>query len=97
VPVGSELWPSEMHEPLLMFVCLPFIPHSPWRLSNTPKLLGMERQLHRVWQEPAGDPRFVLRELLEFTRRLPSLPPKLVRSMLYSIAGGQVPCGREKR
>jgi hypothetical protein len=30
IPVGCPLWPSSMYEPLLVFVCLPFVSHRPW-------------------------------------------------------------------
>jgi hypothetical protein len=86
VPVGTNVWSREMHEPLLIAVCLPFIPHSPWRLGDTPALLGMARELRGVWKEPNGDPRFILRELFELQRRVRTLPPKLVRRVLYSSA-----------
>jgi hypothetical protein len=87
VPVGASVWRRDMHEPLLIAVCLPFIPHSPWKLSNTPVLLGMARKLRSVWQEPTGDPRVILRELFELQRRVRTLPPKLVRRVLYSTSG----------
>jgi hypothetical protein len=94
VPVGSSVWSREMHEPLLIVgVCLPFIPHSPWKLADTPVLLGMAWELRGVWKEPAGDPRSILRELFELQRRVQTLPPKLVRRLLYSTPRQQVPCG----
>jgi hypothetical protein len=86
VPVGTNVWRREMHEPLLIAVCLPFIPHSPWRLVGTPVLLGMARELRAVWKEPSGDPRFILRQLFELERRVWSLSPKLVRRMLHSAS-----------
>jgi hypothetical protein len=30
VPTGCPFWPSGMYEPLLICVCLPFVPHRPW-------------------------------------------------------------------
>jgi hypothetical protein len=96
VPVGSTVWGSHMHEPLLIGVCLPFIPHRPWKLGNTPKLLGLARELRHVWEIPDGDPRVILRQLFELPGRLSAMSPKLVRSVLYSVSGGQVPCGDTK-
>jgi hypothetical protein len=92
VPVGSSVWGSHMHEPLLIGVCLPFIAHRPWKLGHTPKLLGLARELRHVWESPDGDPRTILRQLFELPGRLSTMSPKLVRSMLYSVPGGQVSC-----
>jgi hypothetical protein len=93
VPVGSSVWASSMHEPLLIGVCLPYIQHRPWKLGNTPKLLGMARELRHVWESSDGDPGFILRQLFELPGRLCALSPKLVRSVLYTVSGGQVSCG----
>jgi hypothetical protein len=30
IPQGCSLWPESMFEPLLIYVCLPFLPHRPW-------------------------------------------------------------------
>jgi hypothetical protein len=86
VPVGCDVWKREMHEPLLIVICLPFILHSPWKLANTPALLGLARKLHRVWAEPTGDPGSVLHELFELQRRVCTMPPKLVRQMLFTTS-----------
>jgi hypothetical protein len=95
VPVGTPgVWEKEMHEPLLIAICLPFISHSPWKLGGTPRLLALERRLRRVWKDATGDPRLVLRELLKLPRRLSGVSAELVRRVLYSAGGGQVPCGR---
>jgi hypothetical protein len=88
VPVGRDIWKREMHEPLLIAVCLPFISHSPWKLANTPALLGLARKLRHVWAEPTGDPGSVLCELFELQRRLRTMPAKLVRRVLRSAPGG---------
>jgi hypothetical protein len=97
VPVGFSVWSSEMHEPLLIAVCLPFISTRPWKLGNTPKLLGMARELRHVWDDPKGTPGFILRKLFQLPGRLRSMSPKLVRSLLYSSSGRQVSCGSSKR
>jgi hypothetical protein len=97
VPVGSSVWSQEMHEPLLITCCLPYISHSPWKLADTPVLLGMARELRGVWKEPTGDARPILRELFELQRRIRTLPPKLVHRVLYSATRRQVPCGGKER
>lgn len=93
LPVGSDLWKREMCEPLLIAVCLPLIDHSPWRLTGTPKLLGVVRELRRVREEPSWDPRFILRELCELLRWLSAMSPKLVCKMLHTSSERYLPCG----
>ena len=93
VPVGTPgVWEKEMHEPLLIAICLPFLSHSPWKIGGTPRLLALERRLHRVWKDPDGDPRLILCELLKLPRRLSGVSAELVRRVLYSAGGRQVPC-----
>jgi hypothetical protein len=84
VPVGSRFWGKEMHEPLLIIVCLPFTKHSPWKLGGSPRLLELARQLRRLWEEPDGDPGFILRKLLKLSGRLSTMPAKLVQQMLHT-------------
>ena len=96
VPVGSRVWKTQMHEPLLIAICLPFIQCRPWKLSDTLKLLGMARELRHVWQDANGDPGLILRQLFELPRRLRTMSPKLVRSMLYSATGRSVSRGGAK-
>jgi hypothetical protein len=86
IPAGIGVWSNEMFEPLLIAVCLPFIPHRPWRLAGTPKLLGVARELRRLHEEPSWDPRFVLHELCNLPRRLSTMSPMLVVRKVLHIA-----------
>jgi hypothetical protein len=88
IPTGIGVWRNEMFEPLLIAVCLPFIPHRPWRLTGTPKLLGVAWELHHLREEPSWDPRFVLRELCNLPRRLSTMSPMLVRKVLHTTTTG---------
>jgi hypothetical protein len=88
VPVGTAgVWETDMHEPLLIAVCLPFLEHSPWKIGGTPRILALGRQLRGVWKDPAGDPRIVLRKLLNIPRRLSGVSSELVRRVLHSASG----------
>jgi hypothetical protein len=85
VPVGTAgVWETNMHEPLLIALCLPFLQHSPWKIGGTPRVLALERKLRRLWKDGTGDPRIVLRELLVLSRRLSGVSPDVVRRVLYS-------------
>jgi hypothetical protein len=96
VPVGTTgVWEKQMHDPLLIaMISLPFLSHSPWKIGQTPRFwLWLERRLCRVWKDPDGDPRVILRKLLKLPRRLSGLQAELVGRVLYSTGGGQVSCG----
>ena len=83
VPVGTPgVWEKEMHEPLLIAICLPFLSHSPWKIGGTPRVLALERRLRRVWRDTTGDPRLILCELLKLPRKRSGVSAELVRRVL---------------
>jgi hypothetical protein len=41
IPVGSSLWPFNMHEPLFIGIALPFIRCRPWSLRGMPMLVEL--------------------------------------------------------
>ena len=90
LPSGAPQWPSDTHEPLVVGIVLPFIRSQPWQLRRAPKLLGMARQLRRVFQTPDGDGRPLLRELFELPNRLDSVPARVVRKLLQYAPAGSV-------
>jgi len=77
-------WNSNMFEPFMMGIIFPFIPHRPWQLRRTPKLLSVARELCRVQAENTEvDPGIILRELLRLTKRLPTMQASMVWKVLY--------------
>jgi len=77
-------WNSNMFEPFMMGIVFPFIPHRPWQLRRTPKLLAVAREVCRVSTEDTKvDPGHFLRELLCLTKRLPSMQASTVWKLLY--------------
>jgi hypothetical protein len=79
------VWPlSEQFEPLLIFVCLPYLSHSP-KLEEKEKLLEEFRRLmlrERLPEIPEVQRRDLLRKLLKRARALQPLPGSVVWSML---------------
>ena len=55
VPVGTDMWPKNMHEPLLIGILFPFISIKPWQLRNTNKMHAVGRQLRKVFQDKDVD------------------------------------------
>ena len=78
-----SFWPESMCEPLILGICFPYIPCRPWQIRRTPKLLSMGRAMSGVSSKDQMDPGDLLRKLLEFTKRLPSLPASVVWSLLF--------------
>ena len=91
LPVGHSLWPSDMHEPLLVGISLPFIRHKPWSLRSTPVLLGMGGKLRQVLESGEGTGRDILRELLSLPRRASCVSESMARGMLHLPRAGNVP------
>ena len=73
IPPYFSFWNESMFESLCIGFCFPFLRHRPWQLKRAPKLLELGRKVHVLCKENRLDPRDLLRELLRFTRRLPSL------------------------
>jgi hypothetical protein len=79
------VWPlSEQHEPLLIFVCLPFASHSPQH-EQRGKLLEefrgvmLRKELQEVPEVQRND---FLRKLLKGAPALQALPRRVVRPVL---------------
>ena len=83
VPVGTEMWSREMHEPLLIGILFPFISVKPWQLRGTPKMHAVGRQLRQVFQESAVDASNILREFWVRCVDLGDMSESVVRKLLY--------------
>lgn len=66
IPVGCPLWPDTMYEPLLVFVCLPFLSHRPWLQRERTTLEALVGKLLEpgVWEEDHNAAGSLLREFL---------------------------------
>jgi hypothetical protein len=83
VPVGTACWPSSMFEPLIIGIAFPFIRAPPWQLRSTPKMFKLGWQLRRVWAGEEMDSGNLLREFLLEYQRIRSMPPDVVRRVLF--------------
>jgi len=83
IPPGHPCWPCDMYEPLIIGVCLPFIHSDPWQLKGTPKVLALVRKLRRVFKEAEVDGGDILRQFLLECKRIRTMPPDVVRKMLF--------------
>lgn len=68
VPAGASFWNANMHEPLVIGVCLPFHRRTPWKIWRCSAILAMERKLCGMWESQDGAERDLLRKLCNLTR-----------------------------
>ncbi len=83
VPIGSNMWSTSMHEPLLIGILFPFIRCKPWQLRSTPKMHAVGRQLRQMLKETGVDASHFLREFWLCSIDLGSLSEPMVRKLLY--------------
>jgi hypothetical protein len=91
LPAGPQpLWPSDMHEPLLLGLTLPLLPFPPWQLRQTPRVLELGREVRRLWHLPGQDGGHILRELCQLAPSLASLSASMVWDLLHPTPSGQI-------
>lgn len=91
LPPGHIHWSIDQHEPLIIGFYFPYLKDEPWQLKGTPKILGMARHLQRVCKADSITTRRVLRQLWEFTRKLPEMPKHMVFQMLQGTGDDTLP------
>jgi hypothetical protein len=88
-------WNKDMHEPLIIVVCFPLLPHdrkfAPWRLKNTVLVEGTRCKLHRMQEEGDQVDWSHLRKLLLRARTIPTMPDGMARKMLRTTLRGPLP------
>ena len=65
VPVGSDIWPSTMHEPLVIALICPLLSSSPWQVKETNLPDRLKASLPRVWSAGGTFERDTLRKFWE--------------------------------
>lgn len=91
IPAGHPAWPESQHESLIVGFYFPFLSHEPWQLKGSNTILGMARRLQQVCKANPSTSGLVLRELWDFTSKLPNLPEFVVRRMLRGSQSFGVP------
>jgi hypothetical protein len=82
VDVGPDYWKDEMFESVLCGIYLPLLPCPPWTFRRSGSVLAVERKLCSVSKTESGDQGLVLRQFLNFTRRLPTMQEGVVQELL---------------
>ena len=84
-------WSKSELEPLFLGICLPYASHFPWIVRNTPKAYQVGRDVRRLLPEQDLAARNILRKFLVEGRKLPSMPPDVVRQVLYFAKSTRIP------
>ena len=96
-PAGKCFWTNDLHEPLVIALCFPFIRHQPWQLRKAPAILGVGRLLQKMWKNEEGDQRAILQKLCCCTWKLDSMPECLVREVLRGSCHYLLSQGRTRK
>ena len=65
VPIGTSVYLSSCHEPLVVSIVLPFLRTRLWHHRGTKWVFGVERELSQVWLEGLGCAQSILRQCLD--------------------------------
>ena len=82
VPIEENVWPESNFEPLILAIVLPFVSRNPWKLRKTKLVKDCEGSLQKMLKDNFVLGGNLLRELLQSTRSLETLPGSMVRGML---------------
>jgi hypothetical protein len=82
VPVGDDLWPSSMHESLMVGFIFPLLRYEPWHWRCIPFMVGLGRTLSALHKTNHHEARDLLRKLWAARSRAASLPAHMVRPLL---------------
>jgi hypothetical protein len=91
VPPGSDCWPTNMYEPVVIGIVFPFLSRAPWQLRRTPKMFQVARTMREMWEVGDLAAGHFLRKLLLDYAKLSCVPTNVVRKMLYFERGREVP------
>ncbi len=97
VPVGHSVWKKEMHEPLTLAFCFPFIEHRPWQLRRSPLLLDLGKRLREVWAENPDAEGPILRELWSLPERLSGMSASMASKVLSCKHQARVPNSQTRK
>ena len=97
IPPIHSFWSSQMFESCFLAFIFPYSRAYPWQLRNTPKLIGAQREMRRLFKTTDVAPGDILRKFYSSTERIPTLPARLVRKVLYFGSTDKISCAPARR
>jgi len=94
IPPIYPFWDTNLFESLYLAFAFPYSRHHPWQLRSTPKLLSDQRKMQSVLKSGTMAPGPLLRKFFSSTLRLPTLPKRLVRKVLYFGTYDEILCAQ---
>jgi len=91
VPVGTDVWPTRMHEPLIIGIIFPLPDRHPWSLRKTKLMADAQKELSGVWSADCSREGDYLRELCVRARDVGAMPESLAREVLQTVQERLVP------
>ena len=82
LPVGHPLWPTAMHEPLMIAVSFPYLTRQPWELRKTELMVDLGREVQHVLKEDSTVGWNILSQLCNLTREMDSMSLLRLRRVL---------------
>ena len=89
-----DWWPASMHESLIIGIFFPYLSRCPWELRKTQLLVGMAGKMRYMFKKDPGAAGDLLSEFCRFTRRLDSMPVRVLRSVLSGRSRFAVPSSK---
>lgn len=91
VPVGTNIWPSHMHEPVLVGIVFPLPDRQPWTLRRTKLMADAQSELSGLWAPDCAGKGSYLRQLCVRARDLRNMPECLARDLLQTVQDRPIP------
>jgi hypothetical protein len=84
IPLGSDMWPKEMHESLTCALIFPQLSRSPWTFKRTRLVHDLSSDLSGVWSTDSRREGSLLRKCWSRAITLDAMPERLARDLLQT-------------
>ena len=83
LPAGKcDTWSSDMHETLVLAFFFPYLPRDPWEFRKSRLMVGLAKQVCRMFKDNPADGWDLLSEFCLFAGRMPTLPVQHLQRVL---------------
>ncbi len=83
LPAGKcDSWSADMHETLVLAFFFPYLPRDPWEFRKSRLMVGLEKQMCRLFKNDPADGWNLLSEFCVLAGRMPTLPVQHLQQLL---------------